>query len=115
MISVLIALATALSGAAPGPDAAGEAAQGAVHTARPHSEAGLVLPDFHQVHFLGIDGWTLLLLGIGVCVLGLVFGLVIFQRLKNLPVHESMREISELIYETCKTYLKTQAKFIAVL
>jgi K(+)-stimulated pyrophosphate-energized sodium pump len=114
MISVLLALATALSGAVPGADLGGEAAQGAVH-ARPHSEADLVLPDFREVHFLGIDGWTLLLFGIGVCVLGLVFGLVIFQRLKNLPVHESMREISELIYETCKTYLRTQAKFIAVL
>ena len=49
------------------------------------------------------------------CVLGLVFGLVIFGQLKNLPVHASMREISELIYETCKTYLVTQGKFILIL
>ena len=49
------------------------------------------------------------------CVLGLVFGLVIFAQLRRLPVHESMREISELIYETCKTYLVTQGKFILLL
>ncbi len=53
--------------------------------------------------------------GIVVCLLGLVFGLVIFRQLKNLPVHKSMREISELIYETCKTYLITQGKFILLL
>jgi K(+)-stimulated pyrophosphate-energized sodium pump len=82
---------------------------------RPHSEADLVLPDFKSVEFLGMSGWNLLMFGIGVCLVGLIFGLVIFQRLKNAPVHKSMREISELIYETCKTYLKTQAKFIAVL
>jgi K(+)-stimulated pyrophosphate-energized sodium pump len=81
-------------------------------SARPQSEAGLTLPDFHQVKFLGMDGWMLLLIGIGVCALGLLFGLVKYQKLKNLPVHKAMREISELIYGTCKTYLKTQAKFI---
>ena len=48
-------------------------------------------------------------------MLGLVFGLVIFTQLKNLPVHRSMLEISELIYETCKTYLITQGKFILLL
>jgi K(+)-stimulated pyrophosphate-energized sodium pump len=82
---------------------------------RPHSEADLVLPDFRSVHFLGVSGWTLLLIGIGVCALGLIFGLYNYQKLKNAPVHKSMREISELIYATCKTYLKTQAKFIAIL
>jgi K(+)-stimulated pyrophosphate-energized sodium pump len=78
-------------------------------------EANLVLPDVSQVQFLGLDGRTLLMIGLGVCVLGLVFGLVIFTQLKNLPVHRSMREISELIYETCKTYLITQGKFILIL
>jgi K(+)-stimulated pyrophosphate-energized sodium pump len=78
-------------------------------------EANLVLPDVSQVQFLGLDGRTLLMLGLGVCVLGLVFGMVIFTQLKNLPVHRSMREISELIYETCKTYLVTQGKFILIL
>src|SRR5688572_10061506 len=53
--------------------------------------------------------------GLVVSGLGLLFGLVIYQRLKNLPVHSSMREISELIYETCKTYLLTQGKFLLVL
>src|SRR6267378_7130574 len=78
-------------------------------------EASLKIPDLGQVHVGGIGGRTLLTLGLGVCVLGLVFGLVIFSQLKNLPVHESMREISELIYETCKTYLITQGKFILLL
>jgi K(+)-stimulated pyrophosphate-energized sodium pump len=78
-------------------------------------EANLVLPDVSQMQFLGLDGRTLLMLGLVVCVLGLVFGMVIFNQLKNLPVHRSMREISELIYETCKTYLVTQGKFILIL
>src|SRR6266571_4769336 len=78
-------------------------------------EANLKLPDLSQVTFLGIDGHKLLLLGIAICIFGLGFGLAIYSRLKNLPVHKSMRDISELIYETCKTYLFTQGKFIAVL
>src|SRR6202163_2953104 len=78
-------------------------------------EAALKLPDLSQVQFLGIDGHKLLLFGILFCIFGLVFGLVIYSRLKNLPVHRSMRDISELIYETCKTYLITQGKFLLVL
>jgi K(+)-stimulated pyrophosphate-energized sodium pump len=78
-------------------------------------EANLVLPDLSSVNFLGINGHTLLSIGLLFCVGGLLFGLVIYQQLKNLPVHSSMREISELIYETCKTYLVTQGKFIALL
>jgi K(+)-stimulated pyrophosphate-energized sodium pump len=78
-------------------------------------EANLKLPDLSQVDFFGIDGHKLLLFGILFCVFGLIFGLIIYQRLKNLPVHRSMREISELIYETCKTYLITQGKFLVLL
>src|SRR5688572_336500 len=78
-------------------------------------EANLVLPDLGSVSFQGINGRTLLMGGLAVCVLGLVFGLVIYNQLKNLPVHRSMLEISELIYETCKTYLVTQGKFILLL
>jgi K(+)-stimulated pyrophosphate-energized sodium pump len=78
-------------------------------------EAGLKLPDLSDVAFRGIDGHKLLLVGILFCFLGLLFGLAIYIQLKNLPVHRSMREISELIYETCKTYLITQGKFIMVL
>jgi K(+)-stimulated pyrophosphate-energized sodium pump len=76
------------------------------------SEAELVLPDLGSVQFLGMGGDRLLMGGLLVCVLGLLFGLVMYMQLKNLPVHSSMREISELIYETCKTYLITQGKFI---
>jgi K(+)-stimulated pyrophosphate-energized sodium pump len=80
-------------------------------------EASLKLPDLSSVSFLNgaIDGHKLLLIGILFCLFGLAFGMVIFMRLKNLPVHRSMREISELIYETCKTYLVTQGKFILLL
>jgi K(+)-stimulated pyrophosphate-energized sodium pump len=79
-------------------------------------EASLVLPDLHQATFLGgIDGHSLLVWGLLICALGLLFGLVIYTQLKNLPVHSSMREISELIYETCKTYLVTQGKFLLIL
>ena len=81
----------------------------------PGGEANLILPDLARVEFLGLNGRTLLMLGLVVCFLGLLFGLVIFMQLKNLPVHRSMREISELIYETCKTYLITQGKFILIL
>ncbi|HEU4565254.1 MAG TPA: sodium-translocating pyrophosphatase [Gemmatimonadaceae bacterium] len=78
-------------------------------------EANLVIPDLSSVTFLGVGGHTLLMVGLVVCALGLLFGLVIYSQLKRLPVHEAMREISELIYETCKTYLITQGKFILVL
>ena len=78
-------------------------------------EANLRLPDLSSVTFLGVDGHKLLLIGILFCIFGLGFGLVIYTRLKNLPVHRSMREISELIYETCKTYLITQGKFLLLL
>src|ERR1700691_1756869 len=80
-------------------------------------EASLKLPDLSQVSFLNgaIDGHRLLMIGILFCIFGLGFGMVIYMRLKNLPVHRSMREISELIYETCKTYLVTQGRFILLL
>jgi K(+)-stimulated pyrophosphate-energized sodium pump len=79
------------------------------------SEFDLALPDLHSVDMLGVNGHTLLLSGLGVCVFGLLFGAVAYNQLKNMPVHDSMRKISELIYETCKTYLLTQLKFIGVL
>ena len=79
-------------------------------------EANLVLPDLAQATFLGgTNGRTLLMWGLLVCALGLLFGFVTYTQLRNLPVHRSMLEISELIYETCKTYLITQGKFLLVL
>src|SRR3989475_9031461 len=79
-------------------------------------EVNLVVPDLSRVKFLnGISGPTLLMGGLLVALLGMVFGLVIYQRLRNMPVHSSMREISELIYETCKTYLLTQGRFLMIL
>src|SRR5580698_8430891 len=83
----------------------------------PGGEASLKLPDLSSVSFLNgaIDGHKLLLIGFLFFIFGLGFCMVIYLRLKNLPVHRSMREISELIYETCKTYLVTQGKFILLL
>ncbi len=95
--------------------AAAAFARAPVEAESPGGEANLKLPDLSSVNFLGIDGHKLLLFGILFCIFGLVFGLVIYTRLKNLPVHRAMREISELIYETCKTYLITQGKFLLLL
>ncbi len=81
----------------------------------PSGEANLKLPDLSQVQFLGIDGHKLLMVGIVFCVLGLLFGLIIYSDLKNMPVHRSMADVSQLIWETCKTYLVTQGKFLALL
>jgi K(+)-stimulated pyrophosphate-energized sodium pump len=78
-------------------------------------EASLKLPDLSQATFVGMTGRAMLQWGLLICLLGLAFGLVIYSQLKNLPVHQSMREISELIYETCKTYLITQGKFLMIL
>jgi K(+)-stimulated pyrophosphate-energized sodium pump len=83
---------------------------------KPGGEANLTIPDLSQVRFLGnVQGRSLLIGGLFVCGLGLLFGLVMYRQLKGMVVHQSMREISELIYETCKTYLITQGKFILIL
>ncbi|MBI5744085.1 MAG: sodium-translocating pyrophosphatase [Elusimicrobia bacterium] len=79
------------------------------------SEAELVIPDLSSVSFLGLSGHNLLLAGLVICVLGVFFGLVQSMQISKLPVHKSMKEVSELIYETCKTYLVTQGKFLAIL
>jgi K(+)-stimulated pyrophosphate-energized sodium pump len=82
---------------------------------RPGGEANLVLPDLRLTDVGGYDSRNLLFVGLGVAAVGMLFGLAILRQLKNLPVHRSMREISELIYETCKTYLITQGRFLAIL
>ncbi len=100
------------------PASAPAAAHASAQAHAPGGEANLILPDLSQVRFgsLGnLDGHTLLSLGLIVTLAGLGFGLVIFLQLQRLPVHRSMREISELIYETCKTYLITQGRFILLL
>ena len=105
-VSAVVALLTA-SATAAFAQPAGEAG----------GEASLKLPNLSQVSFFNgaINGHRLLMFGILFCLAGLGFGMAIYMRLKNLPVHRSMREISELIYETCKTYLHTQGKFILLL
>jgi len=79
------------------------------------SEADLIMPDLASVSFMGVTGRTLLMIGLLVCTAGLLFGLVIYKQLKALPVHKAMKEVSELIYACCKTYLITQGKFILLL
>ncbi|MBI4543705.1 MAG: sodium-translocating pyrophosphatase [Gemmatimonadetes bacterium] len=88
------------------------ATQAAAHRG---GEASLVLPELTGSTFLGLDGQMLLMAGLLVCLAGLLFGLFMSRQLQRLPVHRSMREVSELIYETCKTYLITQGKFILLL
>jgi K(+)-stimulated pyrophosphate-energized sodium pump len=78
-------------------------------------EANLTVPDLNSASFLGVGGRSLLMVGLVVSALGFLFGLTIFVRLRNMPVHKAMREVSELIYETCKTYLATQGKFLVLL
>lgn len=82
---------------------------------QPGGEANLVLPNLGGTNFMGIPGTYLLYVGLLVSAGGLFFGIRIYKELQNMPVHSSMLEVSELIYETCKTYLVNQGKFLAVL
>jgi K(+)-stimulated pyrophosphate-energized sodium pump len=84
--------------------------------AQPGGEAHLILPDLTQPNAVwGTSGSTLLMGGLAICALGLLFGLITYMRLRDLPVHKCMRDVSELIWETCKTYLQTQGKFLLIL
>jgi K(+)-stimulated pyrophosphate-energized sodium pump len=88
--------------------------EGTVH--QPGGEANLKLPDLSSVNFIGgLNGKSILLFGFIVSFLGVIFGFITYTMLRKLPVHRSMGEISELIYETCKTYLITQGKFLVIL
>ena len=79
-------------------------------------EASLALPDLSQVTALGgLSGRTLLGLGLVVCVMGLAMGVATYLQMRRLEVHTSMREVSELLYSTCKAYLSQQGKFLMVL
>ncbi|MDP3774946.1 MAG: sodium-translocating pyrophosphatase [Gemmatimonadales bacterium] len=83
---------------------------------RAGGEANLVLPDLNSATFFGgTGGRTLLMWGLLICAFGFLFGLWNYTRLKKMPVHAAMLEISELIYETCKTYLITQGRFLMIL
>jgi K(+)-stimulated pyrophosphate-energized sodium pump len=113
LLCALLLWAAAVPALAAQPPEAAVPATQAAH--QPGGEAALVLPDLSQVDFAGVNARTLLLAGLGVCALGLLFGWVMYTNVRNLPVHRSMLEISELIYETCKTYLITQGKFILIL
>ncbi|MFM2296272.1 MAG: hypothetical protein RLZZ350_2685 [Verrucomicrobiota bacterium] len=82
------------------------------------SEADIKIPDLSTVKFDGlggVSGHTLMMLGIGICFIGALFGVVQYFQTKSLPVHASMANVSHSIYETCKTYLLTQGKLLAIL
>jgi K(+)-stimulated pyrophosphate-energized sodium pump len=82
------------------------------------SEADIKIPDLTHVHFDGlggISGEMLMYLGIAICAIGAAFGLVQYTQTKALQVHKSMADVSHMIWETCKTYLFTQGKFLAIL
>ncbi len=82
---------------------------------RPGGEVNIQLPDLNSGDFLGLTGHQILLTGLVVCVLGLLFGAWTYNAVKNLPVHKSMADVSDLIYETCKAYLVQQGKFLLIL
>ena len=82
------------------------------------SEIDLKVPSLdvgYNIWGYAITGSQILMYGIGICVLGMVFGFYEFVRIKKMPAHESMLKISNLIYETCKTYMKQQAKLLLLL
>jgi len=82
------------------------------------SEADIQIPPLDTVKFAGLQGLSgtaLMYVGLVICVIGAVFGLVQYSQTKALPVHDSMRDVSHMIWETCKTYLFTQGKFLAIL
>ncbi|MDP9036347.1 MAG: sodium-translocating pyrophosphatase [Myxococcota bacterium] len=113
MLFVVTALVAALL---PGVALAQGVAQTVQAVHRGAGEDSLVIPpQIDSLEFFGMPASRLLMLGFGVCALGVLFGLVVYVQLRNAPVHKSMLEVSELIFETCKTYLFTQAKFLAVL
>ncbi len=106
-LGALAPIVLLLAGCSPGAAAPGQGHGG---------EANLTLPDLSKAVIAGgIDGRLLLVIGMGISLAGLVFGLVNYLGLRRLPVHRSMREVSELIYATCRTYLAQQGRFLAVL
>ncbi|MFY9150049.1 MAG: sodium-translocating pyrophosphatase [Smithellaceae bacterium] len=80
-------------------------------------EADIVLPDLSQVGFLNgtLSGITILNAGLIICVIGMIFGIIQYVQTKNLPAHQSMLDVSQTIWETCKTYLLQQGKFLIAL
>jgi K(+)-stimulated pyrophosphate-energized sodium pump len=103
-LALLLTLAALPAGAAP---------EATHHT--PGGEVNIQLPSLAQGEFFGLDGHQFLLGGLVVCALGLLFGLWTYLGVGKLPVHKSMAEISQLIYETCKAYLVQQGKFLLLL
>jgi K(+)-stimulated pyrophosphate-energized sodium pump len=113
-VTLLVVAAVGVVAPAPALGQPEHAQAGEVHH-RPGGEVNIQLPDLNQGDFLGLTGHQILLSGLLVCVLGLLFGAATYVGVKKLPVHRSMADISELIYETCKAYLEQQGKLLLVL
>ncbi len=82
------------------------------------SEIDLKIPSLdvgYNIWGYAVTGSQILMYGIGICVLGMIFGFYEFVKIKKMPAHESMLNVSNLIYETCKTYMKQQAKLLLLL
>ncbi len=81
------------------------------------SESDIKIPDLKSVSFLdgALTGHAILMIGLAVCALGVVYGWLQYVQTRNLPVHQSMANVSQIIWETCKTYLFQQGRFLAVL
>ncbi len=112
VVTLVGPLAVVAQGAQP-PDGASMPVHETAH--RPGGEVNIQLPDLNTGDFLGMTGHQILLSGLVVCVLGLLFGAWTYNAVKNLPVHKSMADVSDLIYETCKAYLVQQGKFLLIL
>jgi K(+)-stimulated pyrophosphate-energized sodium pump len=110
LVTLLLLAGLALTGAP-----ALSAQEAGVPAHRPGGEINLQLPDLNSGDFLGMTGHQILLSGLAVCVLGLLFGLWTYAGVKKLPVHKSMADVSDLIYETCKAYMIQQGKFLLLL
>ncbi|KUG23628.1 pyrophosphate-energized proton pump [hydrocarbon metagenome] len=80
-------------------------------------EANIQLPDLTPITFLGgaLSGMTILNVGLIICVIGMAFGILQYVQTKNLPAHKAMLDVSQTIWETCKTYLFQQGKFLMAL
>ena len=81
------------------------------------AEPDITLPDLKTAFFsnLGITGWQLLLYGFSIIIIGILFGMYQYMSIRKIPAHQSMLNISKIIYETCKTYLVQQGKFLVYL
>ena len=117
VLAMSVAAQPLLAAAQPETATAAAATESAAHgqAHRPGGEVNIRVPDLSMGEFLGVNGHQILMSGLVVCVLGLLFGAWTYAAVKRLPVHPSMADVSDLIYETCKAYMIQQGKLLLVL